>query len=174
MHAVVPFLILAAASDTTLLVLLCIMGVLALMVFALFNGRNPAQLSLDRHRVLHQLDDDSVALDVLAQIDECLRRLDYRTAHEYMLSHTNWFFLHRQYLPVEFSNTWLMLRNRVNRMLTVHGWPHDWAKRDLDRLREESLRLIEKAVVSLGGIPPVELRTNAQEVLVEEENQAVR
>jgi len=87
---------------------------------------------------------------LVANVGRYLRGRDYYAAYECMLRHTNWFFVHRSQLPVEFSHVWLMLRNRVNRMLTIHRWPQDWAQRDLEYLREEALRLVERAELSLG------------------------
>ncbi|MBN1268260.1 MAG: hypothetical protein JXB04_01620 [Kiritimatiellae bacterium] len=162
-QAFAPVVIAVVTADTALTCLLCVLGMLSLVVLALFNGRQPRDVRVMRYRQAERLEDDGVALDVLAEINECLRRGDFHTAHQYILSHTNWFFLQRLYLPEGFSNAWLMLRHRVNRILTVQRWPHDWAQRDVARLCEECLRLVSTAAEALGGFPAAEELAEAEE-----------
>lgn len=151
-----PVLMVGGATDCAILVLLGIIAMIIGLVAALYKGRHPRDVRVERYRDGHRMDDPVIPWKVLGEVQDCLRKADYDGAHTCMLTHTNWFFLHRLYLPAEFSNLWLVLRNRVNRMMTVHKWPQDWAQRDVERMRTEALRLVEKAIAVLGELPAPE------------------
>lgn len=137
----------SAAGDGAVAVLCCVGGFLGFVVF-LFHGRHPWELNCERY-------DQPSATDVriphaaLQMLKTHLDESNPCSAYQCMVAHGNWFFLHRHNLPPEFAHLWLVIRTRVNRMVHFHGRKQDWAERDFEKLRQETLHLVEKACLIL-------------------------
>ena len=131
-------------TDQWLLSLLGIItGVLGLLIM-LYRGRHPWDVGVDRYKQ-EKLTDLNIPIEALSEMSGHLFRRDYYAAHKAMLAHTNWFFTRRSQLPADFANTWLMIRSKINRMVAVEQWVQEWAKKDLEEMRQETLQLVDRA-----------------------------
>lgn len=136
----------ACPTDRCLLYLLFFVAGLVILLVSLYKGRHPWDVGLDRYDTPQALEDPSIPIEAMNEMSGHLFRRDYLAAHQCMLRHTNWFYTHRFHLPSDFAHLWLMIRTKINRMVAVEKWPQEWAQRDLEQLRDETVQLLNQTM----------------------------
>ena len=92
------------------------------------------------------------ACRILNEALQCLQDENYRRAEDLLTHQMPWFYRNRRVLPIRFSNMWLTLHGRIDRIRTIQRWREPWVPSELKRLQRESIGLAEEALRALSGV----------------------
>lgn len=115
------------------------LGISALVVIV-SGGKHPFENRLAKYSLDHSTEDIEVGIRGLRLLRTHIEAREYQSARDVLRLHSNWFYYHRHYLPMPVVDAWLLIRARVNRMLSLETRDTPEILREVEAMHQFALK----------------------------------
>ena len=124
------------------------LGISALVVIV-SGGKHPFENRLAKYSLDHSTEDIEVGIRGLRLLRKHIEAREYQSARDVLRLHSNWFYYHRHYLPTPVVDAWLLIRARVNRMLSLETRDTPEILREVEAMHQFALKKCADATAVL-------------------------
>jgi len=135
----------AGTTDGMLQVMFGVFIAIIGLVVAVSGGKHPFENRLAQYTLKHSREDIQTGIRGLRNLRKHLEAREYEAARELMRIHSNWFYYHRHYLPMPVVDAWLLIRARVNRVLSLKNRDTPEILREVEAMHQFTLRKCTEA-----------------------------